>query len=211
MVSHMDTVVGRILEKLDELKLRDNTLVIFTGDNGTDKPVKTKMSGRVIAGGKGQMDDNGTRVPLIVSWPGKLKSGSVSNDLVDFSDMFPTICEAAGIPVPKDRPIDGISFLPSLKGETTREKPWVYVWYKGKVFARTKTEILLANQDLTGMKSYVSERPYDQKVIAEAEMTEELKTSRQMLEKVLQDMAKTRPATLQEGLKGKKGKKGKGK
>lgn len=188
MVSHMDKGVGRILGKLEELKLRDNTLVIFTGDNGTDQPIKTKMSGRVISGGKGQMNDNGTRVPLIVSWPGTVKPGWVSDDLVDFTDMLPTLCEAVGIQVPAGGPMDGVSFIPCLKGETTRKKPWVYVWYKGQVFARTKTEILSANQDLTGMTFSVSKRAYEQTDIDPAKMTEEQKTSRQMLEKVLQDM-----------------------
>ena len=91
MDHHMDKIIGRITAKLDELQLRDNTIILFTGDNGTDEPVVTDWKGRKIPGGKGQMNDNGTRVPLIVSYPGHIRPGTISDELVDFTDILPTI------------------------------------------------------------------------------------------------------------------------
>eukprot|EP00752_Nemacystus_decipiens_P013981 g12417.t1 len=100
MVTYMDKIVGQIVDKLDELGLRDNTLILFTGDNGTDKPVVTVMDGREIAGGKGQFNDFGMRVPLIASWPGTIQQGLVTDTLVDFTDMMATICDVTGAPMP---------------------------------------------------------------------------------------------------------------
>ena len=91
MVTYMDKLVGRITAKLDALGVRDNTLILFVGDNGTDKPVVSSMGNLKVAGGKGKMTDAGTRVPLIASWPGTISADSYP-DLVDFSDFLPTIC-----------------------------------------------------------------------------------------------------------------------
>lgn len=91
MVNYMDKVVGQIVGKLDKLGIRDNTIVMFTGDNGTDRPIVTEWKGQKVPGQKGQMNDNGTRVPLIVSYPGKIKKGLVTDDLVDFSDFLPSL------------------------------------------------------------------------------------------------------------------------
>ena len=142
MVHHMDKVIGRIIATLEKHKLRENTLVIFTGDNGTDRPIVTSLNGKQVKFGKGQMNDNGTRVPLIVSYPGKIQKGVVSDELVDFSDMFPTMCEVSGITIPSDRPIDGVSFWSTLQGKPGRNKPWSYIWWEGKVLARTQSHMI---------------------------------------------------------------------
>jgi arylsulfatase A len=136
MVRHMDKIVGRITKKLDELGLRENTVVMFTSDNGTDKPIVSQLGDRSIEAGKGQMTDAGTRVPLIVSWPGTAPKGKVCEDLVDFSDFLPTMAALAGAQVPTDRIIDGQSFLPQLKGEKGNPRDWIFCHYWGK-FART--------------------------------------------------------------------------
>ena len=142
MVSYMDRMVGRVLKKLDDAGVRENTIVLFTGDNGTDQPVVSMMNGRKVAGGKGKMTDAGNRVPFIVSWPGTTPAGKVSRDLVDFSDFLPTICEAAGVAVPDSLNIDGRSFLPQLQGERGNPRDWIYMWYarnggpKGQEFTR---------------------------------------------------------------------------
>src|SRR5690606_9551951 len=100
MVEYMDKIVGRIVAKLDELKLRDNTIVIFTGDNGTGKEVRTNTKNGVIAGGKGTTTDAGTHVAFIVSWPGKIEPGTVTNRLVDFTDVLPSLLAATGTELP---------------------------------------------------------------------------------------------------------------
>ncbi len=145
MVAEMDRIVGKINGKLEEMGIAENTLIVFTGDNGTDRPIVSTMYGREVAGAKGEATDGGTRVPLIVSWPGVVEPNSTTTDLVDFSDMLPTICEAAGIEVPDSLDIDGRSFLPRLLGETADPREWVYNWYsrngeasEARVFARTQ-------------------------------------------------------------------------
>lgn len=145
MVAYMDKIVGNINDKLEELGIKDNTLVIFTGDNGTDVPIVSMLNGREVAGAKGQSIDGGTRVPLIAQWPGKIPVGQVSQDLVDFSDMLPTICEAAGIAVPDSLGIDGRSIMPQFRGDAGNPRDWVYNWYsrngeveKARVFARNQ-------------------------------------------------------------------------
>lgn len=145
MVTYMDKVVGRIVAKLEEHGLRENTLILFTGDNGTDAPVVSMMGDRKVKAGKGNMSDNGTRVPLIANWPGTIPTGRVCQDLVDFSDFLPTMCQAAGVSVPQELKIDGRSFLPQLKGDNGDPRDWIYCWYsrggqteKARIFARNQ-------------------------------------------------------------------------
>lgn len=140
MVSHMDTLVGKVIAKLDSLGLRENTLVLFTGDNGTDQPIVSQMNGISVAGGKGKPTDAGTRVPLIANWPGVVSPGTVSRDLVDFTDFLPTLCATAGMKVPADLKVDGHSFLPQLRGEQGQPREWIYSWYSRKGGPTAKQE-----------------------------------------------------------------------
>lgn len=145
MVSYMDRLVGRIVKEVEMQGVAENTVILFTGDNGTDEPVVSMLNGRKVAGDKGSMTDGGTRVPLIVYAPG-MSEPAVISDLVDFSDFLPTLCELASIEVPKDRlSLDGQSFLPQLRGEKGSPREWIYCWYSrsgaakaAKVFARTQ-------------------------------------------------------------------------
>lgn len=129
MVSYADKIVGRIAGKLDELGIREKTLLIFLGDNGTHPVVTSQFHGKPYEGGKGKQIQTGTHVPLIASWPQTIPAGRVNKDLVDSTDFFPTICEAAGIRIPRNLPIDGQSFLPQLKGKTGKPREWSYCWY----------------------------------------------------------------------------------
>ena len=126
MVSYMDGIVGRLLQQLETSGVRDNTIVLFTGDNGTDEPVVSMMGEVSVAGNKGSTTDGGTRVPLIAHWPGRTPPGKVTQDLIDFSDFLPTLCEAARAEVPKSLKIDGRSFLPQIRGEKGNLRNWVY-------------------------------------------------------------------------------------
>ncbi|MEK9603163.1 MAG: sulfatase-like hydrolase/transferase [Flavobacteriaceae bacterium] len=129
MVSYMDYSVGRIMDKIDQLGLRENTLIIFTGDNGTDVPVVSMMDNVAVKGGKGTTKDNGTHVPLIVNWKGVIKPNSRSENLVDFSDFFPTLCDVAGIGLDSQLDLDGISFYPQLIGKSGPNRKWIHTWY----------------------------------------------------------------------------------
>ncbi|MBI4607144.1 MAG: sulfatase-like hydrolase/transferase [Planctomycetes bacterium] len=130
MVEHMDRLVGRLVAALDELGLRERTLVLFTGDNGTPRGITSRHGGRDVQGGKGLFTDAGTHVPLIASWPGRVPAGAVSDDLVDASDFLPTIAELAGARLPPV-PIDGRSFLPRLLGKPFAPREHVYIEWDG--------------------------------------------------------------------------------
>ena len=145
MIEYTDKLVGRILKQLDELQLRDNTLIIFTGDNGTDSPVISMLNGKPYPGGKGKTIDSGTHVPLIVSCP-QGEKGKVNKELIDFTDFLPTLCDGAGINRPTTPETDGKSFYPQLYGKKTEARKWIYCWYaprqvydeKAIVFARDR-------------------------------------------------------------------------
>ena len=144
MVAYTDKMVGRLVAKLEELGLRENTLVLFTGDNGTAVGVESILNGKVVIGAKGQPIDTGNHVPVIANWPGTIPAGKVNRDLVDFSDFMPTICDTIGTSVPSKLKIDGRSFLPQLHGKTGSPREWTYCWYsrnggmKGDEYARTQ-------------------------------------------------------------------------
>jgi arylsulfatase A len=127
MVGYMDTLIGRIVRKTEELGIADRTLILFTADNGTHKSIRSTLGGRTIQGGKGQTTDAGTRVPMVACWPGVVPEGRVSDALVDFSDFLPTLLEAADAPVPDG--LDGRSFLPQLRGEAGSPREWIYCYY----------------------------------------------------------------------------------
>jgi arylsulfatase A len=127
MTAYMDKMVGRVIAKLDELGIRDNTLLLFLGDNGTNTSITSRYQGADYKGGKGTTTSHGTHVPLIASWPAVMKQGRVSADLVSSSDFLPTLCAAAGVAVPAT--VDGVSFLPQLKGDAGTPRDWLYTWY----------------------------------------------------------------------------------
>ncbi|MCA9075979.1 MAG: sulfatase-like hydrolase/transferase [Planctomycetaceae bacterium] len=127
MVAYMDQLVGRIVQATEDLDIAENTLILFTGDNGTHKTIISTLHGQEIQGGKGLMTDAGTHVPLVALWPGVVPEGSVSDTLVDFSDFLPTVMEATGQTVPDG--LDGQSFLPQLRGETGTPREWIHIYY----------------------------------------------------------------------------------
>jgi arylsulfatase A len=129
MVAYMDKLIGKMVAKLDALGLRENTLILFVGDNGTGKGTRSMMGEREMIGGKGTTTAAGMHVPLIGNWPGKVRAGTVCSDLVDTTDFLPTLIEAAGESLPSDLKLDGRSFLPQLWGQKGRPREWIYSWY----------------------------------------------------------------------------------
>jgi arylsulfatase A len=128
-VAYMDKLVGKVITKLDELGIRDNTLVLFVGDNGTGPGMVSQWKGQKYQGGKGKTTARGMHVPLIANWPGHAPAGKVNDDIVDSTDFLPTICEAVGITVPSTPKLDGHSFYPQILGKTGQPREWVYDWY----------------------------------------------------------------------------------
>ncbi len=129
MVAYMDKLVGKLVSRLDDLGLREDTMLVFLGDNGTGQGTKSRMGDRIVTGGKGKMTAAGTHVPLIVNWPGRVAQGRVCVDLIDSVDLLPTICAATGTPWAGERVIDGRSFWPQLQGEPGEPRAWRYSWY----------------------------------------------------------------------------------
>jgi len=134
MVAYMDRVVGRIVDTLDEAGVRENTLILFTGDNGTPGGkkggIKSELNGVMIEGGKSETTDAGTRVALVANMPGTVPAGKVSDDLVDFSDMMPTIADMTGAKLPAGEVLDGVSFAPQLRGKKGTPREWIYSYYE---------------------------------------------------------------------------------
>lgn len=134
MVTYADAMVGRLLATLEREGLRDNTLVIFLGDNGTHRSITSRFQGEDYAGGKGQTTVRGTHVPLIANWPAVIKEPRVCDDLISTVDFLPTIAAAAGID--SFDHTDGVSFLPQLHGERGTPRPWLYSWYSPRIPAK---------------------------------------------------------------------------
>lgn len=127
MTKYMDKLIGQLDFKLNELGIRDNTLLLFIGDNGTLGKVTSRFQGTDFRGGKGTTTQRGTHVPLIASWPSVIKTGRVNQDLISSVDILPTVCEAAGLVIPANT--DGVSFAKQLRGELGTPRDWLYSWY----------------------------------------------------------------------------------
>src|SRR2546429_3389477 len=111
-VECMDKLVGKLMSELDRLHLREKTLVLFTGDNGTARfgVQAATVNGKSISGQKATMLEGGSRVPLAANWPGVTPAGKVNHDLIDFSDFFATFVELAGAKLPEGVKLDSHSF-----------------------------------------------------------------------------------------------------
>jgi arylsulfatase A len=129
MVTYMDKLIGKLVSQLETLGLREETLILFLGDNGTGRGTRSLMGERVVMGGKGSTTISGMHVPLIASWPGKIAAGKVCSDLVDTTDFLPTLLEATGTAAPPEHKFDGQSFFPQLRGEVGKPRSWLYAWY----------------------------------------------------------------------------------
>ena len=119
MVENVDTNIGRLLSTIDALKLSNNTIVVFTSDNGGIKAISNQNP---LRAGKGSYYEGGTRVPYIVKWPNKIKAGSTNRTPIVNMDFFPTFMNILNINLP-DKILDGKNILPLLKGDKIKERP----------------------------------------------------------------------------------------
>jgi len=127
MVKYMDKEIQKIIGRLYSRGLMNNTVIVFTGDNGTDTNIVSLFKGQEIRGGKGKSTIYGTHVPLIVRWPGIVPASQVSDALIDFSDFLPTFADIAHLTVPVNYgQLDGVSFVPALDGSKTSLRKWVF-------------------------------------------------------------------------------------
>ena len=132
MIEIMDNQVGEIMDKVKELGLEDNTIVVFTSDNGphTEGGADPKYfnSNGPFKGVKRDLYEGGIRVPMMIKWPGKIKPGSKSDLISAFWDVLPTFSEVADVPVPSN--LDGISFLPTLLDNASEQKQHDYLYWE---------------------------------------------------------------------------------
>jgi len=146
MISYLDEQVGQIVRQLKEKGIYENTLIIFTSDNGasyaggadTQFFNSNRPFGSEYGRGKGFVYEGGIRVPMIASWPGRISAGSTSDHISAFYDYFPTLADLAGIKELSSN--DGISFLPTLTGEANQQEHdylyWEFPEYNGQVAIR---------------------------------------------------------------------------
>jgi len=146
MVNYLDKIVGKIVAKLDAVGQLENTIILFTADNGTHTSITSRWNGMDIKGGKGGTTDMGNHVPLVACWKAYPTQGRVLDDPIDFTDFYATFAEAVGVTLDEDDPVDGRSFLPRLKGEAGTPRDWVLTHYQpywgnrdGAQFARNQT------------------------------------------------------------------------
>lgn len=135
MVAYMDKMVGKMVAAVDELGLRENTLIIFTGDNGTDKRITSMLGNVAVPGGKGTVTELGSHVPMVASWPGKIPAANVNSNLVQFCDVLPTLAEIGGAKLPNIK-LDGRSFASQLFGKKGTPREWIFTQLGHKRLAR---------------------------------------------------------------------------
>jgi arylsulfatase A len=135
-IAYMDKLVGKLMAELERLKLRDNTLVIFVGDNGTGGgfAAQSTIGGKRLSGEKGSMLEGGANVPLILNWPGRTPAGKVTIEMMDSTDFVPTFVELAGGKLPENTVIDGRSFVPQIYGKKGNPRETIFIelaknWY----------------------------------------------------------------------------------
>ncbi len=143
------------------------------------------------------MTDRGTRVPLIASWPdGIQKPGRVAGNLVEFTDMFPTLCEVTGAKLPKNHPADGASIVPVLQNKAeARKKDWIYIWYRNQVMVRSREYSLLANQDGTNAALTRYNGPFDGEQLKDNKLTRSERALKERFEAKIAELARTRLST----------------
>lgn len=199
MTAYMDKLIGRLVAKLDELQLREQTLILFLGDNGTSPAVTSQFEGKPYQGGKGLGNARGTHVPLIANWPGHVPSGRVNDDLVASTDFLPTLCEAARAPVPSSLNIDGQSFLPQLLGEQGRPRPWLYCWYARNGGPTAQVEfVMTARRKLhrDGKFFDLTNDPFEKHPLALGSLNDSETAIAMQLQTALDQFAKARPSRL---------------
>ena len=161
MVAYMDKMIGNVTDQLDRLGLREKTLIIVMGDNGTKAAFSyTLEDGSVFIGAKGQSKVNGQQVPLILSYPGSIAAGSTYDGLINLTDLLPTLCELADINIPHKEEIDGISFWPQVTGnqnEAHREN--LYTWYNANRAMADQSKLITYAQEI-GFKRYGPDTNY---------------------------------------------------
>lgn len=183
-IKYVDKQVGALMAELEKLGLREKTLVIFSGDNGTAHFYPSTVNGRALNGCKASMLEGGSRVPFIASWPGVTPAGKVSQDIVSFADPLPTFAELAGAKLPDGVKIDGRSLAPQVLGEKGTPREWAYVQLGRQWFVREPGFKLNERGELFDM----GDAPFAEKPVAPTADTDASRAARARLAAVLAEL-----------------------
>ncbi len=185
--AYMDKLVGKLLKTLDDLKLRENTLIIFMGDNGTASQYASRgtIGGKELSGKKGTMLECGSLVPTIANWPGVIEANKVNNMLIDSSDLLPTFADLAGAKLPTKNVLDGRSFLPQLFGKKGNPRQWIFTELGNKWYVREAKWKLNREGELFDM----SNAPFEEKLVTDFTSSKEASEAHDRLQKVLQELS----------------------
>ncbi len=188
-VTYMDKLVGKLINELDRLKLRENTLVVFFGDNGTagGHADEATIGGKRLSGQKGSMLEGGSLEPLIVNWPGVAPKGIVCDDMIDSTDFVPTFAELADAKLPDNKIFDGTSFLPTVKGKKGKTRETIFIQLANMWYVRDSKWKLNEKGELYDM----SKAPFEEILIASDTKNSEAIEARKRLQAAL---AKLNPA-----------------
>ncbi len=186
-ITYMDNLVGKLMSVLDSLKLMENTLVIFMGDNGTagQNAAKNTVNGKKLIGKKGTMEECGSLVPMIANWPGKIAKNVVTKALIDASDFVPTFADLTGATLPTDKKIDGKSFLPLLMGKSDKAREWIFIGLGKSWYARDAKYKLNREGQLFDMRN----APFEERLVANYKNDKEAAAAYASLKAVLDELS----------------------
>jgi arylsulfatase A len=178
-LSYMDKLIGRLTAELERLQLSRRTLVVFMGDNGTGSKWadEATIEGQRLSGKKGDLLEGGSLVPCIASWPGVSPGGRVCPDLLDASDLLPTFVELAGARLPTERPVDGRSFAPQLRGLSGNPRTTIFMQLASSWYVRSADWKLNHRGELFDMRR----SPFEERLVAESSETPASRSARAQL------------------------------
>jgi arylsulfatase A len=136
MITYMDMLIGRIIQKVKDVGQDDNTIIMFTADNGSPKSVTSQLDKLQLQGGKGSMTEAGTRVPFIVRWPGQVPAGKVAEELFSLADVLPTLNSIVGIKTADE--VDGMDLSHNFLGKPGTDRDHIYICYRTGTLVRDK-------------------------------------------------------------------------
>lgn len=190
-ISQLDHALGKVMQALEDEGVSDNTLLIFTSDNGPVANFGGTTGG--LRGGKRSEHEGGIRVPGIARWPGHIKPGTVSEVPVIGTDIFATVLDITGIPLPKDRTIDGVSMLPAFEGKSV-ERPVPLFWRThvsppgDRVALRIGDWKLVGDETLTKFQLYDIQKDWKEENDLATDMPEKTEAMKKTLFKVWEDI-----------------------
>ncbi len=196
-ITQLDNALGMVMAELDAQKVSDNTLLMFSSDNGPIAGVGGSSGG--LRGGKRSDHEGGIRVPGIVRWPGQIKPGTVSDVPVIGSDVFATVLDMVGIPLPTDRTIDGVSMLPAFQGKPVKRKVPLF-WRThvsgadNRVALRVGDWKIVGNDTMTEFQLFEIQKDWKEENDLMAKMPEKAEELKKILFKVWQDIETEGPS-----------------